>query len=123
VVFSTTWRLPNYVNLLHGQWLEHGFSLSLATDGTPDLRNDPSVIRRHSRGLEIQRWLEANPSASRWVVIDDERMAIEEILDNGRGVFTDPTRGLTEQDAEKAMAILMNAPRSFSGVPSRSVMA
>jgi hypothetical protein len=99
VVFSTTWRLPNYENRLHEQWLAHGFPLSLAIDGTPDLRNDPSVIRRHSRGLEIERWLEANPSASRWVVIDDERMAIEEILDNGRCVFTDPTRGLTEQDA------------------------
>ncbi|NQX03075.1 hypothetical protein HQ447_20635 [bacterium] len=24
VVFSTTWRLPNYVNRLHEQWLAHG---------------------------------------------------------------------------------------------------
>ena len=107
VVFSTTWRLPNYVNRLHEQLLEHGFPLSLAIDGTPDLRNDPSVRRRHSRGLEIQRWLEANPSATRWVVIDDDRMAIEETLDNDRCVFTNPARGLTDEDAEKAVAILL----------------
>jgi hypothetical protein len=110
VVFSTTWRLPNYVNRLHEQWLENGFPESLAIDGTPDLRNDPSVIRRHSRGLEIQRWLEANPGVRRWVVIDDDRMATEEILDNGRCVFTDPTRGMTASDAEKAIEILARLP-------------
>lgn len=70
VVFSTTWRLPNYVNRLH------------------------------------ERWLEANPSATRWVVLDDDRMAIEEILDNDRCVFTDPARGLTMGNAEAAIEIL-----------------
>jgi len=107
VVFSTTWRLPNYVNRLHEQWLAHGFPLSLAIDGTPDLRADPSVQRRQQRGLEIERLLEANPSATRWVVLDDDRMAIEEILDNDRCVFTNPARGLTDEDAEKAVAILL----------------
>lgn len=106
VVFSTTWRLPYNVNRLHQQWLEHGFPLSLAIDGTPDLRQDPSVRRLHSRGLEIQRWLEANPGAARWVVIDDDRMAIEEIIDNDRCVFTNPTCGLTDEDAERAACIL-----------------
>jgi hypothetical protein len=106
VVFSTTWRLPNYVNRLHEQWLNHDFPPSLAIDGTPDLRQDPSVRRRHSRGLEIQRWLEANPSTTRWVVIDEDRMAIEEIIDNERCVFTNPTCGLTDEDAERAACIL-----------------
>lgn len=106
VVFSTTWRLPNYVNRLHEQWLEHGFPLSLAMDGTPDLRNDPSVLRRHSRGLEIQRWLEGNLGTTRWVVLDDDRMAIEEILDNDRCVFTNPARVLTMGNAEAAIEIL-----------------
>jgi len=114
VVFSTTWRLPNYVNRLHEQWLTHGFPLSLAIDGTPDLRQDPSVLRRHQRGLEIQRWLESNPSATRWVVLDDDRMAIEEILDNGRCVFTNPTRGLTDDDGKRGLEILMK--RSSNGL-------
>jgi hypothetical protein len=108
VVFSTTWRLPNNVKRLHQQWLEHGFPESLAIDGTPDLRQDPSVRRLHSRGLEIQRWLEVNPGAARWVVIDDDRMAIEEIIDNDRCVFTNPTCGLTDEDAERAAYILGN---------------
>ena len=81
-------------------------------DGTPDLRADPSVRRRHQRGLEIQRWMDVNPGTTRWVVIDDDRMAIEEVLDNGRRVFTDPTRGMTASDAEKAVAILTNAPHA-----------
>ncbi len=109
------------MNRLHEQWLEHGFPLSLAIDGTPDLRQDPSVLRRHQRGLEIQRWLEANPGVTRWVVLDDDRMAIEEILDNDRCVFTNPTWGLTDEDAEQAVAILTNAPQAFpKNFPAKS---
>jgi HAD domain in Swiss Army Knife RNA repair proteins len=123
VVFSTTWRLPNYVNRLHEQWLEQGFPLSLAMDGTPDLRENPFVQRRQQRGIEIQRWLKANSHVRRWVLLDDDRMAIEEVLDNGRCVFTDPTRGMTASDAEKAMAILTNAPHASPKIwqPSRHV--
>jgi hypothetical protein len=106
VVLSSTWRLPNHVNRLHEQWLEHGFPLSHAIDGTPDLRNDPSVPRRHQRGLEIKSWLDANPRVTRWVVLDDDRMAIEEVLPNERCVFTSPARGLSDEDAEKAVRIL-----------------
>lgn len=114
VVFCTTWRLPAYVNQLHAQWLEHGFPLSLALDGTPDLRDDPNVSRLHRRGIEIRTWLEMNPSAVNWVVLDDERMGIERILDNDRCVFTNPTRGLTTEDAERAVGIL-------AGLPARKV--
>lgn len=110
VVFSSTWRLPNYVNRLHEQWLAHGFPLSLAINGTPDLRQDPSVLRRHQRGLEIKSWLDANPHVSQWVALDDDRMAMEEVLDNGRCVFTNPARGLTTTDAETAVAILARHP-------------
>lgn len=106
VVFSSTWRLPNYVNRLHAQWGEHGFPAALAIDGTPDLRQDLSVRRRHQRGLEIRAWLEANPSATRWVVVDDERLAIEEVLDGERCVFTNPRIGLSTDDVEKAIRIL-----------------
>ena len=106
VVFSTTWRLPRHVNRLHQQWTEQGFPESLAIDGTPDLREDPSVSRLYRRGLEIRAWLDAHPEVSRWVVIDDERLAIESILDNSRCVFTNPVRGLTPDDAERAIAVL-----------------
>lgn len=64
------------------------------------------MTRRLSRGLEIQRWLDANPSATRWVVIDDDRMAIEEILDNDRCVFTNPACGMTMDNAREAIRIL-----------------
>lgn len=95
--------------------------MDLAIDGTPDLRQDPSVRRRHSRGLEIQRWLDANPGTARWVALDDDRMAMEEILDNDRCVFTNPVRGLTADDAAKAVAILMNTPQaSPKNLPAKS---
>lgn len=106
VVFSSTWRLPNYVNRLHEQWREHGFPEALAIDGTPDLRQDSSVLRRHQRGLEIRAWLEVNASATRWVVVDDERLAIKEVLDGERCVFTNPRVGLSTDDVERAIRIL-----------------
>jgi HAD domain in Swiss Army Knife RNA repair proteins len=106
VVFSSTWRLPAHVNRLHEQWARHGFPESLAIDGTPDLRGELDVSRLHRRGIEIQAWLDANPQISRWVVIDDEKPAIESILGCERCVFTNPARGLTEGDAERAGRIL-----------------
>lgn len=106
VVLSSTWRLPRHVNRLHEQWIENGFPVSLAWDGTPDTREDPNVSPLYRRGLEIKAWLDANQDVSRWVVIDDERLAIESILDNDRCVFTDPRRGLTDEGAERAIQIL-----------------
>ncbi len=110
VVFSSTWRLPAHVNRLHEQWAEHGFPESLAMDGTPDLRGEPDVSRLHRRGLEILAWLNTHPDVKQWVVIDDERSAIEATLDCERCVFTEPGRGLTADDVEAAIQILERHP-------------
>ena len=110
VVFCTTWRLPPQVNQLHEQWLLHGFPPSLAIGGTPDLRGDPTVSRLHRRGLEILAWLKANPDATRWVVLDDDRPAIEPILELHHCVFTNPECGLTSDGALRAIEILMMEP-------------
>jgi hypothetical protein len=106
VVFSTTWRLDRYVNRLHEQWLDHKFPASLAIDGTPDLRQDSSILRRHQRGLEIQSWLRSQPDIHCWVALDDEKLAIEPVLGTDRCVFTNPAQGLTSSDAERAIQIL-----------------
>jgi hypothetical protein len=118
VVFSTTWRLGRYVDRLHEQWLEHGFSVSLAIDGTPDLRHDSSVLRRHQRGLEIRAWLDAHPAVTQWAVIDDDRMGIEEVLDNDSCVFTKPEIGLTNLDAGAAVEILNHSKLEVSRLGS-----
>lgn len=107
IVFCTTWRLPRHVNRLHAQWKAHGFPEHLPIDGTPDLREDTTHLRLYRRGHEIRAWLNANPDVSRWVVLDDERLAIEPILGNERCVFTNPARGLTPENAERAVEILM----------------
>lgn len=108
VVLSTTWRWPQHVNRLHGQWVDNGFPLSLAWDATPDTRDDTEVSPLYRRGLEIQAWLHSHPEIHQWVVIDDERMGIEPILGNGRCVFTNPARGLTADDADRAIGILLS---------------
>lgn len=106
IVFSTTWRLPRHVNRLHSQWTEHGFSENLAIDATPDTRQYPSVSPLYRRGLEIKAWLDSHPEVQNWLVIDDEKLAIETVIDPGRCVFTNPARGLTMDDAERAVKIL-----------------
>jgi len=114
VVLSSTWRLPRHVNRLHEQWLAHGFPLSLAWDGTPDTREDREVSPLYRRGLEIQSWLESHPEITRWVALDDERLAIEPIIGNERCIFTNPARGLTPDGAERAIEIL---ERRLTGNP------
>ena len=106
IVYATTWRLPLHVNRLHEQWTAHGFPEGLAIDGTPDLREETSVPRIYRRGHEIRAWLEAHPEVTRWVVVDDERLGIEPVLGNERCVFTNPDRGVTTGDAERAVEIL-----------------
>lgn len=106
VVLSSTWRWPQHVNRLHEQWLQNGFPENLVIDATPDTRQDPSVSPLYRRGLEIKAWLDSHPEVQNWVVLDDERMAIETVLDPSRCVFTNPSRGLTIDDSEVAIGIL-----------------
>lgn len=79
IVFATTWRPPLHINRLHEQWTAHGFPEGLAIDGTTDLREETSVPRMYRRGHEIRAWLKAHPEVTRWVVVDDGRLAIEPI--------------------------------------------
>ena len=106
VVFSTTWRWPEHVNRLHEQWVDNGFPESLAIGGTPDTRQDPYVSPFYRRGLQIKLWLDSHPDVTNWVVLDDDRAATEPILRSDRCVFTNPARGLTTGDAERAVEIL-----------------
>jgi hypothetical protein len=106
VVFCTTWRLTRPVNRLHEEWKAHDFPENLPIDGTPNLREDEATPRLYRRGHEIRAWLEANLDTTRWVVLDDERLAIEPILGTERCVFTNPARGLTAENAERTVEIL-----------------
>ena len=81
------------------------------------MRGDPGVLRLNRRGLEIQAWLDTNPNVTRWVVIDDEKLAIAETLDSERCIFTHPARGLTVDDAEKAIGILHRDKRNSISLP------
>jgi hypothetical protein len=106
IVFCTTWRLTRHVNRLHEQWNANGLPGDLPIDGTPDLREDLNTPRLYRRGHEIKAWLDAHPNVTRWVVLDDERLAIEPVLGSEQCVFTNPARGLTPENAERAIEIL-----------------
>jgi hypothetical protein len=106
VVFSTSWRLGKHVNRLQDQWLANGLPVEITRDGTPELQPDPTVPRFHLRGRGIQAWLENHPEITRWAVIDDDRWAIEPILQADRCVFTDASRGMEEKHSRAIIDIL-----------------
>lgn len=93
VVLSSSWRLHNLGDVI--EWLrERGFEGTLfgATPRTPA-----------TRGGQIQAWLDSWDTRSVYVALDDEPD-----LDThpGRWVVTSYAAGLTEQEADQAIALL-----------------
>ncbi|CEM33400.1 unnamed protein product [Vitrella brassicaformis CCMP3155] len=94
IVFSSSWR--NYkanCALASDKLLSHGVPMWISA--TPS-------ISFEQRSLEVSRWLEANPSVDRYVILDD----IDFSFDDPNFVKTDPRTGLTSEDADRAIAIL-----------------
>jgi hypothetical protein len=57
-----------------------------------------------SRGAEISDWLEAHPECTNYVIIDDRTDFNENQNDNF--VHINPMYGITDEDMNKAIAIL-----------------
>lgn len=109
-VISSTWRLSaggleemrTILRLL-------GFSGEVI-DITPDLSVKDRSIRHHhgryvnnTRGQEIQAWLDANAYAGPFVILDDDT-DMGPLLD--RLVHVDDRYGLTDEDVDRALALL-----------------
>jgi hypothetical protein len=103
LVLSSSWR---YV-ILDGTMNLAGFEFLMRTHGLAkgalfDHTCADEVIAE--RGAQIRRWLTEHPVEA-WAAVDDQRLQL------GRGeewrhVRTDPTRGLTDEDAARLAAIL-----------------
>lgn len=97
VVVSSTWR-----TLYH--WTEVVDFLRRQGLTAPLVSATPQMWRGH-RGREISAWLDVNPGTMNYVVLDDDRDA-GGIPDPTRLVRTDPAKGITDADVERAIEIL-----------------
>ena len=60
---------------------------------------EPATVR----AAQIEGWVAAHPEVERWVALDDMHLP----LDSDNFVETDPDVGLTTDDAERAIALLL----------------
>jgi hypothetical protein len=94
----------------------HGGAMSL--DGFEYLLRTHRIAARHriigmtcqdehidGRGMQIRHWLNENGGIRRYVVLDDMDLGISE--QGHPFVQTDGSRGLTAEDADKTIAILL----------------
>lgn len=128
IVLTTFWRhFREYIAYVLDR---HGIPASLIIGSTPgrghlkinnsenveDVNADDVMLGRTAedeaeytcRAEEIRAWLAANPGHDRYVILDDRPSAAAEDdeAQSGRFVLCVTSQGLTEDDVEKATAIL-----------------
>jgi len=124
VVLSSEWRRSEAMRNSVGVVLR-GNDLPQVRDWTevltvrPELqRSDPAISWCERRAREITGWLKAHPEVTAWVALDDldfnwadsHRVHGTQLM-KARSVKTDPKRCLTEEDAERAVQIILRPPR------------
>ena len=100
VVVSSSWRKYLGADGVAAVLAACGFTGEVIGT-TPVIAGEPASWR----GREIDRWLMAHPRVRDWVVLDDLLVSV----DAGRLVRTDMQRGLTDDDVERAVAVLGGA--------------
>lgn len=104
IVFSTYWReFDAYLRYVLGRYDVKAFAGSTA--GAPATR--PSD-RTNVRGDEVRAFLGTCAPGCRYVILDDRDDFLDE--QRSRHVRTDPATGLTEALADRAIALLTEAP-------------
>lgn len=107
IVITSDWRLSWYGTIL--RLGRGGIPESYILDKTPEriwlkLLGNKNVNIDISRGAEINDWLEFNPECTNYVIIDDRTDFKENQNDNF--VHINPMYGITDEDMNKAIAIL-----------------
>jgi hypothetical protein len=100
IVVSSTWRLYEELRDRLTELLRaHGLSIS---DWTPsiDRRTDTGIYLATERGEEIQLWLDENPDAPRFVILDDHADMAHL---SAHLLQTESSTGLTDVLAEEAI--------------------
>ena len=111
IVVSSTWKFMGLPQMLD-MWEERGLPGKI-TDTTPNTVSDEVLLDANLehmeltpiRGMEVQEWLNTKgKKVSHYVILDDMDNMLPE--QQNHFVQTNPTVGITEEDAEKAIAIL-----------------
>ena len=111
IVISSSWKYSGLSTLLD-MWSDRALP-GRVIEITPDTESDEFLLHADlenmeflsCRGYEIKEWLLAHgKTVSQYAILDDE----QEMLPDQQSHFvqTNPTVGITEEDAEKAIAIL-----------------
>mmetsp|Transcript_140307 Transcript_140307/g.391176 ORF Transcript_140307/g.391176 Transcript_140307/m.391176 type:complete len:265 (-) Transcript_140307:143-937(-) len=123
VVLSSEWRrteaMRNSIGVaLRSQDLPQLRDVTRVLPVRPELqRGDPAIVWCERRAREITMWLKQHSEVTSWVALDDldfnwadSVRAPGTPLMKCRSVLTDPKRCLTDEDAAKAVRILLNPP-------------
>lgn len=114
IVIMSSWKFLG-LEFIRQMWVQRGLPGKLL-DITPSFSSDEmllSINLEHEdcfnpcKGVEVEAWLRQHPKCyTSYVIIDDE----EVILPTQRAYFvqTNPQEGLSEQDAERTIGILLN---------------
>lgn len=104
-------KLPDIKIVVSSAWRLHGLEYckeALKEQGIDprrviDITGDELLDGKFHRGNQIDCWLKRNPEADRFVILDDSR---DQNPHMDKLVRTNPMKGLTQDDVERAMAIL-----------------
>lgn len=104
-------RVPELKIVISSAWRIHGLEFcqkALESYGIDprrviDITGKEVLGTQSHRGNQIEHWLKKNPEVKKFVILDDSH-DMEPYMD--RLVRTGPTVGLSEDDVERAMAIL-----------------
>lgn len=116
VVLSTFWHhFDEYIAyILHRHGIDGGLVIGSTPGRVGSISDAPSARLSRSafdddeysgRAVEIRTWLDAHPSVTRFVILDDRASAADEAT-QAFFVHTDAAVGLTDADVEKALRIL-----------------
>jgi len=104
IVVSSVWRLLRTVADLRGIMVNAGFKFPAKVIGkTPRLKYDP--LTHPERGEEIDAWMKTYPKEIETFVILDDDSDMHPHMD--KLVQTDSNIGLTPEDVEKCVKILL----------------
>lgn len=102
VVLSSAWRYQ----VIGGTTTLKGFQYLLISHGVDKclrvVGHTPSDEEIPERGDQILKWIEDNKFDGCWIVLDD--LPLDKVKDNH--VRTDPDKGLTDEDVQKALSML-----------------
>ncbi len=108
---SWVWRYPDpSLDGLTRLLTRHGFQgLVVGAVGTGD----------EGRGADIEAWLAELRLSARYVVLDDTPLSGASAATEERHIRTDMTKGLTDEDVERALSFLIHFPPAcFRGMGS-----